>query len=170
MGNIEIIPLIGMVLNDIRIALSASRQEVENLLGKPYGEWKSSWFYFNNELRFDFNEDDKVEFIEFLGGINGKIQPQIYGVYAFQVEADHLYSILVQKNNGDMDDHENGYSYGFLNSSVGVYRISTPECVQEMIEEAEDDGDPMDSDDIEFEMRKANHWNTIGFGTKNYYR
>lgn len=38
-----------------------------------------------------------------------------------------------------------------------------------MIAEAEADGDPMDADEIEYEMRKANHWATIGIGVENYY-
>lgn len=45
----------------------------------------------------DFNEQNRVEFIEFLAGIDGDIQPQIYGVNAFEVGADELYDILEEK-------------------------------------------------------------------------
>ncbi|HCL03206.1 MAG TPA: hypothetical protein DHW61_12500 [Lachnoclostridium phytofermentans] len=170
MENIEIIPLVGINFNDKIIALSSSRENVESLLGAPYGIREKSLYYFNNDLRFDFDENGKVEFIEFLSGIDGKIQPKIYGVYAFQVEADDLYNILNKKNSGDIDDSENGYSYGFLNVSVGVFRNAIPTGVVEMIEEAVEDGEPMNTNDIEYEMRKANHWATIGIGIENYYR
>lgn len=39
-----------------------------------------------------------------------------------------------------------------------------------MIEDAEEDGEPLDDDDIEYETRRANHWNTIGIGIENYYK
>lgn len=170
MQNIKITPLVGIEFNNVTVALSTSREDVKNLLGEPYGTWENSLFYFNNELRFDFDNDGKIKFIEFLGGIDGKIQPIIYGVYAFQSEADDLYDILSEKNHGDIDDSENGYSYGFLNISVGVFRPSIPEDVEDMIEEADEDGEPMDEEEIEYEMRKANHWATIGIGIQNYYR
>lgn len=169
MGNIEIIPLVGIRLDDILINLSTPREDIENLLGEPYGAWENSLFYFNNELRIDFDTNNKVEFIEFLAGIDGKMQPKIYGVYAFQTEADNLYNILSEKNHGGIDESENRYSYGFLNISVGVFRSSIPDAVQKMIEEADEEGEPMEADEIEYEMRKANYWSTIGIGIKNYY-
>ncbi len=170
MDNIEIIPLEGIKFNDVTIPLSASREYVESLLGVPYGRHENSLFYFHNELRFDFDNNDRVTFIEFLAGIDGNIQPKIYGVYAFQTEADQLYNILSEKNRGDIDDHENGYCYGFLNISVGVFRPSIPEDIQKMIANAAADGEPMEADEIEYEMRTANYWATIGIGIENYYR
>lgn len=170
MENVEIIPLTGIKIDDKIISLSTLRENVEDLLGAPCRTWKNSLYYFNNELRFDFDENGRVDFIEFLAGADGEIQPQIYGVYVFQTEADDLYDILKEKNNGEIDDHENGYSYGFLNISVGVFRDAVPEAVQEMIEEAAADGEPMDADDVEYEMRKAKYWATIGIGVKDYYR
>ncbi|MDE7312315.1 MAG: hypothetical protein K2N87_11965 [Eubacterium sp.] len=170
MQYIKIIPLVGIEVHDATIALSASRTDVENLLGEPYGVWKNSLYYFDNELRFDFDKDGKIEFIEFLGGRDGKIQPTIYGVSAFQAEADELYDILSEKNRGEIDDCENGYSYGFVNISIGVFRSSVPEEVEEMIGEAQEEGEPMDADEIAYEMGKANHWATIGIGIAGYYR
>ena len=170
MENIEIIPLMGIKLNDKTIALSASREDVVNLLGEPYGKWKNYLYYFKNELRFVFDKKEKIEFIEFLGGIDGEIQPSIYGVSAFGMDAKELYDILAERNNGDITDNENGYSYAFLNISVGIFRDRIPEGVQEMIEEAKEEGEPMVDEDIEYEMRKADHWATIGIGIKDYYR
>lgn len=170
MKDIELLPLVGVRFKDIMIALSASQEEIENLLGEPCGKSENSLFYFNNELRIDFDKDGRVTFIELLAGMDGEIQPKIYGVDAFRVEADNLFKILSEKNCGDIDDSENGYSYGFLNISVGVFRPSIPADVQEMIEEAEEDGEPMEAEEIEYEMKKANYWSAIGIGIENYYR
>lgn len=170
MEKVKIIPLVGIEFAGVTVALSSSREDVKKSLGEPYSIWKNALFYFNNELRFDFDNDGKVEFIEFLGGIAGKLQPTIYGVSVFQSKADDLYDILSEKNHGDIDDSENGYSYGFLNISVGIFRPSIPEDIEDMIEDAAEDGEPMDEEEIEYEMKKANYWATIGIGIENYYR
>lgn len=59
---------------------------------------------------------------------------------------------------------ENGYSYQFQNISVGVYREAVPEDIKEMIEESASFGEPMSDNEIEYEMKRANHWATIGGG------
>lgn len=170
MKKIKIIPLVGIEIDDIKIALYSSREDIKKLLGEPYSTWDGSMYYFNNELRFDFDDNGKVEFIEFLGAIDGELQPVIYDVPAFQSKADILYNILKEENCGDIDDSENGYSYAFLNISVGVYRPSISGDVEEMIKEAEEDGEPMDESEIEEERRKADYWATIGIGIEDYYR
>lgn len=167
---IEMIPLVGIKMQKKSINLLDLREKVKLVLGRPYGVHKNSYYYFNNELRIDFNKQGLVEFIEILSGVDGKIQPKIYGVKAFQIEANVLYEILKNENSGEIDDSENGYSYSFLNTSVGIYRETTPEDVEEMIEDAKEEGEPMDSQDIEYEIKKATHWDTIGIGVKDYYR
>lgn len=169
MNNIEIRPLVGITLDGTEIKLGASESEVRAALGEPYSVWENSLYYYENELRFDFDEG-AVEFIEFLGGIDGKLQPNIYGASAFQTDADKLYEILGERNNGEIDDHENGYSYGFLEISVGVYRDIVPDDVREMIEEAEENGELIDEEEIAEEARRAAHWATIGIGIENYYK
>ena len=42
--------------------------------------------------------------------------------------------------------------------------------ITEMIEEAESFGNPMSDDEIQYEMKRANHWATIGIGAKGYYK
>lgn len=143
MNYIEIIPLSGIKYNDKLITFAHSKENVRDILGTP-SEIRSSWYYFNNELRFDFDDDGNIIFVEFLAGFDGNIQPQIYGVPAFQVEADELYNILKEKNGNDIGDIENGYSYQFYNSSVGIFRETILE------------GD--------------NHWASIGVGKRDYYR
>lgn len=45
METIEIIPLSGIKINEKTIPLSATRQEVESLLGTPYAEHSHSCYY-----------------------------------------------------------------------------------------------------------------------------
>lgn len=168
--KIEIIPLVGITYGEKRICLLDSKETVIAILGEPYSVYENKYYYCRNELRFDFDKNGDVEFIEFLAGTKGMLQPEIYGVSAFGTDASVLYELLKDKNNGEIDDGEHGYSYGFLNSSVGIYRQSTPDSVAEMMEEAEDEGEPMDAEEIEYEMQKASHWATIGIGIKDYYQ
>ena len=166
--NIEIYPLEKVVIDGISICLGMKQSAVENAIGK--GQLVGNrYYYYNTEMAIDYNDNKVIEFIEFLGGIDGKIQPTIYGEYVFKTKADDLYDILYTKNNGNIDDNENGYSYSFLNICVGIYRSSTPENVQEMITEAEENGTPMETSEIEYEMKKANFWATIGIGVEGYY-
>jgi len=39
-----------------------------------------------------------------------------------------------------------------------------------MIEEAASFGNPMSDDEIQHEMKSANHWGTIGVGISGYYQ
>ncbi len=70
MEKIKLIPLVGMEFSDAKIALASSQKDVKNLFGEPYSTRDHSLFYFNNELRFDFDDDGSIEFIEFLGGFD----------------------------------------------------------------------------------------------------
>ena len=42
--------------------------------------------------------------------------------------------------------------------------------MEEMIEEAASFGNPMSDDEIQHEMKSANHWATIGVGISGYYQ
>ena len=109
-------------------------------------------------MAIDYSDDNTVEFIEFLGGIDGFLHPVIYGVSAFDTLANELVKLLQQKNDGEIDEAEQGYSYTFLNISVGVYRETRPSDVMEMIEEMKAHGISVeDNEDVIAEMRKANH-------------
>ena len=162
-------PLEGMTWDNSFIALGTSKGDVVEIIGQPESKTEISFYYFGNELRFDFDENDNIKFIEFLGGIDGQIQPQIYGDSAFTADADEIVALLKKHNRGAAIDNENGYSYAFSDISVGLYRESIPENVQEMIEEAASSGETMSEEDIQYETRRAAHWATIGFGVRGYY-
>ena len=166
--NIQIYPLDKVVFDNISISFGMEKSAVELALGM--GEVAGSrCYYFNGEMAIDYQEN-KVDFVEFMGGVDGKLKPTIYGVSAFDVNAAELVDVLKANNNGEICDDENGYSYQFSNISVGVYREALPDEITEMIEEAKNDGNPMSEDDIAYEMKRANHWATIGSGAVGYYQ
>lgn len=169
MIEIEVTPLVGIEINGSVIKLGASAADVKAVLGAPSSTGENSLYYYENELRFDMNKGS-VEFIEFLGGINGELQPIVYGFSAFQTDADELYDVLKRKNNGEIDDSEAEYSYGFKEISVGVYREITPYDVQEMVADAHVGNERLYDEDIDEEMNRASHWGTIGIGVANYYK
>lgn len=166
--NIQIYPLDKVVFDDVSIYFGMEKSEVELVLGA--GEVIGNrYYYFNSEMAIDYQEN-KVDFIEFLGGVDGKLKPTIYGVSVFDTNAAELVDVLKTNNDGEIGDDENGYSYQFSNISIGVYRETLPDEIAEMIEEAKNDGNPMSDDEIEYEMKKANHWATIGVGVAEYYQ
>ncbi len=164
----EIYPLEKVIVDGITICLGMTQSEVETLM-KAGQKTGNRYYYFNGEIAIDYNEN-KVEFIEFSGGFDGVYQPMIYGVSAFHVNAEELVAILKTKNNGEICDIENGYSYIFSNISIGVYREAVPADIAEMMEEAASFGNPMTMDEIEYESKRANHFATIGVGVAGYYR
>ena len=80
----EVFPLEKIKLDDKEILLGMKADKVQELLGKPdrifenYGGESYRHFYFNSELGLDFDKAGKLEFIEFLAGIEGILRPYIY--------------------------------------------------------------------------------------------
>ena len=166
--NIEIYPLEKILIDHVAIYFGMEKSIVDTAIGNGQ-RIGNRYYYLNNEMAIDYN-NNKAEFIEFLGGIDGMLKPTIYGISAFDVQVDDLFEILKKQNNGKIGDHENGYSYQFQNISVGVYREAVPQEVEEMIEEAASFGNPMSDDEIRYEMKRANRWATIGVGISGYYQ
>lgn len=168
---LELLPLEGLRLGEQLLPLSASKEQAEALLGPAETVRGNRWYYLKSELRLDFDETGRLEFLEFLGGLEGQLQPTIYGLPAFQTGAGELIEELTRRNDGPVDDREQGYSYAFLNISVGVYRSILPKDVREMIAEMEADGIPtLNNPNLELDKRRAEHWETIGIGLSGYYQ
>lgn len=165
--NIRIYPLDKVIFDNVSICFGMEKVAVELALGA--GEAIGNrHYYFNGEMAIDYREN-KVDFIEFLGGVDGKLKPAIYGISVFDTNATKLVAVLKKNNNGEVCDDENEYSYQFSNISIGVYREAIPDEITEMIEEAKSEGNPMSDEDIHFEMKRANYWATIGCGSDGYY-
>ena len=56
-----------------------------------------------------------------------------------------------------------------INPITNEKTISTLE-IAEMMEEAKSFGNPMSDDEIQYEMKRANYWATIGIGVAGYYQ
>lgn len=166
--TVELIPQVGIVLDGAAVRLESSREEVEQALGSPESTRWNSFYYFDNELRIDFDEAGCAEFIELLGGPDGALQPVLWGLEVFRAPPEAVLGLLREKNGPNFVDAERGYCYTFRNLNVGLYRESVPENVQELIAEAEAGGHPLSEADIEHETRRT-HWATAGLGAEYYY-
>lgn len=169
--NIEVYPLEKIVIDGVSIDLGMKRADVEDAIGTgAYEKTNDRYYYYHNELAISYVAD-KVDFIEFLGGIDGFLRPTVYGVSVFDTPADEVAELLKQKNGGEREDKERGCFLTFSNISVGVYRSLTPSSVTEMIEEMKANGIPTENNaDVEADERRANHWETMGIGVDGYYR
>lgn len=167
--NVEIYPLEKAVIDNVAIVLGTEQSNIEAVIGRGQ-QVGARYYYYNGELAISYDSFGKVDFIEFLGGVDGQLKPSIFGVPVFESDAKVIYELLKQYNSEDIDDADREYCYSFLNLSIGIYRESTPENVSEMIDEAMSFGSPMTDDEIQYEMRKANHWATIGMGIAGYYQ
>lgn len=162
-------PLKGIVLGGRELPFGSTKAQVREMLSEPE-VWQECFYYFNNELKLEFNDRGELIWAEVLGGAEGELQPEIYGVSAFSADADALVALLTEKNAGEIDDWEAEYSYGFQEISVGIYRSTTPADVEESAAEAAAYGETVDPEDHAAELEKARHFETIGVGIPDYYR
>ena len=145
--RVEIFPLEKIQIDDKEIILGMNSEQVQELIGIPdrifkqYGSKSYRHYYFNSELGLDFDENGFLEFIEFLAGNDGSLKPYIYGLSAFEIDADKLIEIITEHDD-EIDDSEANCCYSFFNISIGLWRKND----------------------------KSKHWDTIGIGTKDYYR
>ncbi len=167
--KIEIYPLEKISIDGVPVCLGMEQSAVEAAIGK--GQLTGTrYYYYGSEMAIDYDDSKRVEFIEFLGGIDGSLRPVIYGVSAFDTDADELTDLLSGKNDGEVIDTEQGYSYAFPNIGVGIYREIRPSDVAEMIEEMKADGiETENNEDLENDKRRSKHWAAIGIGIEGYY-
>jgi len=167
---VTIMPLEGIIIDGRMLSLGAPRGEVEAVLGN--GERvEHSAYYDDSELRFDYDSAERVEFIEFLGGVDGKVQPTMEGRPVFQIDAKELCELLRVKNGSDVPAREDDYDAVYPAIGVGLYRDITPADVEEMIQEMKADGvDVDDNEDLKNDQHRCNHWATFGIGLATYYK
>ena len=168
--NVVLYPLERVELDGTSISLGMSQMEVEQLIGPGHDCNGRRHYYFNTEMAVDYGVNGKVEFIEFLGGVEGERKRVVCGVSAFDVDAEAVLEILRLENSGKEEDKERGHCCTFRGISVGVYRELTPADVLEMEEEMRREGIPTEGNaDLERDRRNAAHWSTIGLGVAGYY-
>ena len=167
--KIEVVPLKGIFWEGKQVLLGDTREQAEAVLGAPDSVKKNFRYYLDSELLLDFDPEGRVEFIEFLSGIDGQLQPVICGVSAFEADADALAQLLARENAGGAEDRENGHCYLYLSCGVGIWRQRTPEDVRGLVRDADAAGRTLSAWEVEMELRAALHWATLGIGGKNYY-
>ena len=167
---ILLFPLIGMEMDGKSVRFGMTRREIEEILGAPDAVRNARCYYFGSELALDFDGAEELEFIEFLGGADSVLRPELYGQDVFEADADELLSDLMERNGADVDDSEAGYSYALRSLSIGLYREITPDDVNGMLREmCNMDLTQMGGLDIEQEQKRAHHWGTVGIGRADYY-
>ena len=167
--ELQILPLEGIVINGFALSFGMLRTEIEAIVG--VGETIATrCYYCNGELAIDFDADERVAFIEFLGGIDGQLQPTIDGISVFSAGADEVEAILRRKNHNGGENSEQEYAVRFQSISVGLYCEVTPRDIREMIEEMQASGIPTEqNEDLQSDLRRASHWATVGLGKAGYY-
>jgi hypothetical protein len=172
MNKIEMFPQKGIKINDtIEINLDSKADTVKKIIGKPDSKDKSKWFYDIFEARLDFDNKNKLEYIEFIGGpFCNTIELSIYGINPFGVPGKKLIEILLENGNGNIvSDSDTAYIYTFPDISVGIWR-ETPEIIKETIEELKNKrASKMEIRKIEADLIKSKYFWTIGIGVKDYY-
>ena len=145
--RVEVFPLEKITIDNKEIMLGMNINEVQKLIGISDRGFSNCdgescrHYYFDSELGLDFDESGLLEFIEFLGGIDGNLRPYLYGVSAFETSADELLKMIMEQDD-EVDDSEADYCYCFLNVSIGLWR----------------------------QDNQNKHWDTIGIGVDKYYR
>ena len=168
--QINLIPLQGMEWDGVPLSFGQSRAEVSALLGDAEEVRGKRACYRGGELALDFDADDRLEFIEFLGGVEGKLRPELYGQDVFAADADELCADLAERNGPDIDEDEAPYCYALRGLSVGLYREVAPQDIDAMLREmCKMDLTQLGGIDIEDERQKAGHWAAVGIGQADYY-
>ncbi|MGZ3755696.1 MAG: hypothetical protein ACXVAY_15710 [Mucilaginibacter sp.] len=174
MQNIEIRPLEGIVIENIgNVLLGQHESLLYALLGVPSKTYeRNRIFYDGLEVRIDLNQFQRIEFIEFIyGPYPDKTELSIYGINPFAIGAEKLLEILSFHNQGEIDISEAPYSYGFLNTSVGVWREFTTEDIGSMTNEITPSGMvERNHDNFAEDLKKAQNFWTIGIGVEGYYK
>lgn len=117
--RVEVFPLEKIIIDNKEIMLGMNINEVQKLIGISDRGFSNCdgescrHYYFDSELGLDFDESGLLEFIEFLGGIDGNLRPYLYGVSAFETSADELLKIIMQQDD-EVDDSEADYCYCFF--------------------------------------------------------
>lgn len=201
MLEIILVPHEGIVIQNIgKVCFEQTPEEVEKILGAPstrllsyyhngllrfynpdYREFLPAgiayagdiqFFYNDYEIRIDFNDSKKVEFIECIAGpFPDKATPFIYDREVFSLSADELMELLTDKNNGAVDIESVEKICSFLEIDVGIFRELTEIEAEKSIEVGKADGTyETNRKSYEQDLMKARHFWTIGIGDKGYYR
>lgn len=169
-------PMEGIAWENKRVNLGDSKAQMMEQLGE--GDFfEGSYYYFDSELAIMLDKEDRVKFIEFLGGgvEDAVLQPVIFGEPVFQAKASALFLTLADKDGGKAVGSDDGHAFTFENLGVRIYRDYTPADVENYEAELKAGGvdlDGMGLDSVEawqeltYQKQLSEHWSTIGIYRK----
>lgn len=167
--EITLLPLIGVEFDGHSLRFGMTRAAAEAILGGAQRSHKNRCYYLGGELALDFDAEDGLEFIEFLGGAEGTLRPDLYGLSVFDTDAQELLEVL-EKRRGPCVDEDGGYTVTVPALSIGLYREISPADVEGLIREmSKMDVTTLGHVDLAAEQRRCARWDTIGLGKPNYY-
>ena len=152
-----------------KVSFGCNREEVREIMGMPSIEHEIIDYYFDGALRFDYSENNILEFIE--ADNNDDFEVEIYGVDPFKIKAKEFKDLLTEMNtDGVVNENNAPFSYAFNNISVAIYRDATEQDILISIEEAKQDRTyEEDKEWLAEELEKYSHFQTIGIGRKDMY-
>ena len=174
--NVYLHPMEGIAWENKRVNLGDTREQVTAMLGEG-DEFEGSCYFFDSELAIVYNKEDRVQFIEFLGGgvEDAVLRPVIFGHPAFEAKASDLFLALNEKDGGRAAESDDGHAFTFENLCVRIYRDYTPADVENYAAELKSggvdlDGMGMDSveawEELTYQRQLSEHWSTIGIYKK----
>jgi len=172
MKKIDFIPLTGISIDlDTNIEFGMTKSELIDHIGEPSNEFENELYFDELELHIDLDENGTIEFIEsIMGPYPEKTEISVNGINPFKTKAEMLIDILTEFNNGIIDKSEADYGYSFLDKSIGLYRHSTVQDIEEMIKEMKSNNDfENQKEDALYELEKSQFFWTFGIGKKGYY-
>jgi hypothetical protein len=99
----------------------------------------------------------------------------LYDKNPFHAPVEEMVALLTEKNGADINKLQSPRSYIFLDISLGIFRNSTPEQMDDYLEKAKVetpdyfvDGKPQEW--LQIDIDKAKHFQTIGLGNKDYFK
>ncbi|KQT25996.1 hypothetical protein ASG22_04695 [Chryseobacterium sp. Leaf405] len=171
MNKIILKPLEGILVNDKKIEFGQGKNDIINLLGKPDNDEEEQFYYDSLDVRFDFDDNGGLEFVECQGPYSENTEFSIYDINPFKLYDTDLIDFLTNKNNGEIDDFEAPYSYSFLEISVGIWRASIPVDIESTITEMKEEGTYEESKEImDQDLEKSKYFWTIAVGKTDYYK
>jgi hypothetical protein len=171
MNKIILKPLEGIIINENKIDFGHTKKEIIALLGNPDHEEEEQLYYDSLDIRFDFDENGLFEFVECQGPYSENSEFTIYKIDPFKLQDNDLLNLLTNENNGEIDTLEAPYSYCFLETSVGIWRASTPTDIESTISEMKQEGTYEKSKEImDQDFEKSKHFWTVAVGKISYYK
>ena len=160
-------PALGIEWMQATILLDEKRERL-NTVQMPEENVGKSLYYADYDIRVDFDEAGKVEFIEIRGGHDSSLCPVFNSLPLFEMEVAEVLKAL--EENYVVEERENGHSYIIPELELALWRERTEADVDGFIADMKADGIAVEgNEDIELERRMARYFESAAIGRKGYF-